>query len=164
VPPGNVGARVSPGSRGNHLPQAGGLPQGREGDLIKTRFGWVKWTMLVFLAMGWLLYVAFLLGVLVLACIVWCVCKLVLWLTDPKLWLAGPPPAVGSRPKAAPVPRKPKAVPLPQRAKVPQVPHRAKVPPVSSDIWPKWTPARRQYMDRELSLWQEQFDALNSRE
>ncbi|UZX02239.1 hypothetical protein F8G81_06130 [Arthrobacter sp. CDRTa11] len=119
--------------------------------------------MLVFLAMGWLLYVAFLLGVLVLAGIVWCVCKLALWLMDPKLWLAGPQPAVGSRPKAAPVPRRPKAAPLPQRAKVPQIPHRAAAE-VTSDIWPKWTPARRQYMDRELSLWQEQFDALNSRE
>ncbi|WP_457966127.1 hypothetical protein M1E17_06045 [Arthrobacter sp. D1-29] len=112
--------------------------------------------------MGWLLYVAFLLGVLVLACIVWCVCKLALWLMDlPRL--TGPTPAVGPRPKVPPVPRKPKAAPLPQRAKVPQVPRRAAAE-VTSDIWPKWTAARRQYMDRELSLWQEQFDALSSRE
>jgi len=34
----------------------------------------------------------------------------------------------------------------------------------ASDIWPKWTPSHRQYMDREQSVWQEQFDALNSRE
>ncbi|WP_181365116.1 hypothetical protein [Arthrobacter sp. HMWF013] len=32
-----------------------------------------------------------------------------------------------------------------------------------SDIWPKWTPAHRRYVDEELALWQEQFDALSSR-
>jgi len=32
----------------------------------------------------------------------------------------------------------------------------------ASEIWPKWTPARRRSVDEELTLWQEQFDALSS--
>jgi len=33
---------------------------------------------------------------------------------------------------------------------------------IKSDIWPRWTPSRRRDVDRELALWQERFDALNS--
>ena len=111
--------------------------------------------MLVFLAIGWLAYIGFLLGALVLASIIWVLCNLVLWLLDLK-------PRLTRRKPAA---RKPAASPRPSprlRPKVSPVRARAEAH-VASDIWPKWTAARRQYMDRELSLWQEQFDALDSR-
>ena len=110
--------------------------------------------MLVFLALGWLAYVGFLLGALVLASIIWVLCNLVLWIADLKPRLTRRRPAV----------RKPAA---PRPSEEPQTqadcgPSRDRQEAHASDIWPKWTPARRQYMDRELSLWQEQFDALNS--
>lgn len=110
--------------------------------------------MLVFLALGWLAYVGFLLGALVLASIIWVLCNLVLWIMDLKPRLtrrkpAAPKPVASPRPKPKP---KPKVAPVSARTEA----------PVSSDIWPKWTAARRQYMDRELSLWQEQFDALDA--
>lgn len=108
--------------------------------------------MLVFLALGWLAYVGFLLGALVLVSIIWVLCNLVLWIMDLKPRLTRRKPAAQ---KPAPIPRpkpKPKVAPVPDRTEA----H------VSSDIWPKWTAARRQYMDRELSLWQEQFDALSA--
>ena len=103
--------------------------------------------MLVFLA--WLAYVAFLLGALILVGIIWALCNLVIRVLDLK-----PRPAPRNKPRLTGP--KPAAKPRPT---VPPVRDRAKAE-VTSDIWPKWTPARRQYMDRELSLWQEQFDAL----
>lgn len=112
--------------------------------------------MLVFLALGWLAYVGFLLAALVLAGIIWVLCNLMLWIADLTTQLTRRKPAVRkpAAPKPAAIPRpKPIAAPVRDRPEA----H------VASDIWPKWTPARRQYMDRELSLWQEQFDALNSR-
>jgi hypothetical protein len=105
--------------------------------------------MLVFLALGWLAYVAFLLGALILVSIIWVLGNLVIWVLDLK-----PRPAPRNKPRLSGP--KPAANPRP---KVPPVRDRAKAE-VTSDIWPKWTPARRQYMNRELSLWQEQFDAL----
>lgn len=111
--------------------------------------------MLVFLALGWLAYAGFLLGALVLAGIIWLLCNVVVWILDLKPRPARPSPAVQKH-----VVRKPVASPRPT-PKVAPVRARAEGT-VSSDIWPKWTAARRQYMDRELSLWQEQFDALDS--
>lgn len=107
--------------------------------------------MLVFLALGWLAYVGFLLGALVLVGIIWVLCNLVLWIMDLKPLLARRK-LVARKPAASP---RPKPIVAPVRAWAEA--H------VASDIWPKWTAARRQYMDRELSLWQEQFDALDSR-
>lgn len=113
--------------------------------------------MLVFLALGWLAYVGFLLGALVLAGIIWVLCNLVLWIMDLKPRLTRQS-LVASKPAAL----KPAAVPRPKPTPtVAPVRDRAE-PHVTSDIWPKWTAARRQYMNRELSLWQEQFDALDA--
>ncbi len=98
--------------------------------------------MLVFLALGWLAYVGFLLDALVLAGIIWVLCNLVLWLLDLKPRLTRRKPAA-RKPAATPSPRpRPKVSPV-------RDPAEAKV---TSEIWPKWTAARRQYMDRELSL------------
>lgn len=107
--------------------------------------------MLVFLALGWLAYVGFLLAALVLVGIIWVLGNLVLWIADLKPRLTRRRPAV----------RKPVANPRPKPI-VASVRDRPEAH-AATDIWPKWTPARRQYMERELSLWQEQFDALASR-
>ncbi len=112
--------------------------------------------MLVFLALGWLAYVGFLFGALVIVGIFWVLCNVVVWLLDLKPRLARRRPAMQK-----PAARKPAARPKPNPVVAP-VRDRPEAH-VASDIWRKWTPARRQYMDRELSLWQEQFDALNSR-
>lgn len=113
--------------------------------------------MLVFLALGWLAYVGFLLGALILASIIWALCNVVIWLMDLKPRLDRRKPAVQK-----PAVRKPAAVPGPKTTPiVARVRDRTEAQ-VASDIWPKWTAARRQYMDRELSDWQEQFDALDA--
>jgi hypothetical protein len=109
--------------------------------------------MLVFLALGWLAYVGFLLGALVLVSIIWALCNLVLWIMDLKPLLARRKPAA----------RKPAAIPRPKPKPVVALVRARAEAHLASDIWPKWTAARRQDMDRELSLWQEQFDALDSR-
>ena len=119
--------------------------------------------MLVFAAIGFLLYIALLLAVLVLAGIAWALSSLGLWVLGLK-----PRP---SQKKVATVRRAPPQVrrSVPDQAlpsATPQVQARAPrvaEAPASSDIWPKWTPAHRRYADQELALWQEQFDALNSR-
>jgi hypothetical protein len=116
--------------------------------------------MLVFLALGWLAYVGFLLGALVLAGIIWVVCNVVVWLLELNPRLARGKPVVQKPAVRKPVPR-PSPSPRPT-PKVAPVRDRTEAH-VASDIWPKWTAARRQYMDRELSDWQEQFDALSSR-
>jgi len=107
--------------------------------------------MLVFLALGWLAYVGFLFAALVLAGIIWVLCNLLLWIADLKPRLTRRK-QIARKPAATPM-RKPIAAPVRDRSDA----------QVVSDIWPKWTPARRQYTERELSLWQEQFDALDSR-
>ena len=119
--------------------------------------------MLVFAAFGFLLYIALLLAVLVLAGIVWALSHLGLWIlglrprpSQKKVASVRPaPPQVRRR---VPAPAPPRAVPQVQA----RAPRAAEVP-APSDIWPKWTPAHRRYVDQELALWQEQFDALNSR-
>jgi hypothetical protein len=101
--------------------------------------------MVLFPVIGLLLWIAFLFAVMVLAGIVWAVCNSALWLMELKVRL--------SRPKAPVVSK---------RQNVPRVPH-----PIEAarepEIWPKWNAAHRQSVDRELSVWQEQFDALTSR-
>ena len=132
-------------------------------DLIQSGVRKVKWTMLVFPAIGLLLYIAFLIAVLVLASIVWALSSLGLWIVGLKprpsqrkvASVRQPPPPVRRR---VPDPAQPWAAPQVQA----RAPRAAEVPP-SSEIWPKWTPAHRRYVDQELALWQEQFDALNSR-
>jgi hypothetical protein len=109
--------------------------------------------VLVVLAIGWLLYLGILLGAMVLAGIVWGLSRLMLWLMEQKPRPTRRRPAASSRPNVRPI-REP--------AK-PRVNVRTE-PKAQSDIWPKWTAARRQDMDLELSLWQQQFDALNSHE
>ena len=119
--------------------------------------------MLVFGAIGFLLYIAVLLAVLVLASIVWALASLGLWILGLKprprqkkvASVRQSPPQVRRR---VPVPAPPRTAPQVQ-SKAP----RAADVPHTSDIWPKSTPAHRRYVDQELALWQEQFDALNSR-
>jgi hypothetical protein len=119
--------------------------------------------MLVFAAFGFLLYIALLLAVLVLAGIFWALSRLGLWVLGlrprpgQKKIASGSqsPPQVQRR---VPAPATPRAAPQVQT----RAPRAADVP-ASPDIWPKWTPAHRRYVDQELALWQEQFDALNSR-
>lgn len=118
--------------------------------------------MLVFPAIGLLLWIAFLLAVLVLASILWALSSLAFWILGLK-----PRPSqkkVTSARRDPPRVQRPVPDPAPTRA-APPVRDRAPRPapaPASSDIWPKWTPAHRRYVDEELALWQEQFDALNS--
>lgn len=112
-------------------------------------------------AIGLLLWISFLLAVMVLCGIVWAVSTVALWLMDPKPRLnkrkgrpnapppkpaVGPAPAVGTTRSAPGVPKRPAAEAQ-----------------VASEIWPKWNVSHRRDVDREKSLWQEQFDALNSR-
>ncbi len=100
---------------------------------------------MLFPAIGLLLYIAFLLVAFVLSGIIWGLCSLILWLMELK------PRSTRRKPPAS------------SRRNVPPVRDRAEAQ-VASDIWPKWTASHRRYMDHELSLWQEQFDALSSRE
>jgi hypothetical protein len=120
--------------------------------------------MLVFPAIGLLLWIAFLLAVLVLSGIVWVLCQLAIGILNvierPRqkkvASVRRDPPRV-QRPVPAPAPPR-TASPVRDRA-----PRPAPAPaPASADIWPKWTPAHRRYADEELALWQEQFDALNA--
>lgn len=132
-------------------------------DLTQSRVRKVKWTMLVFPAIGLLLWIAFLFAALVLCGIVWALCHLALGILSVierprQKKIAGvrrDPPQLQRR---VPVRVPPRAAP-PVRDRAPR-PAQA---PTPSDIWPKWTPAHRRYVDEELALWQEQFDALNSR-
>jgi hypothetical protein len=125
--------------------------------------------MLVFPAIGLLLWIAFLFAVLVISSIVWVFCHLVLWILNvispPRPTKVASVRRVPTRvqphgPDRAP----PRAVPraAPPVSKVAPRPLQAQAP-APSDIWPKWTPAHRRYVHEELALWQEQFDALSSR-
>ncbi|TLM86049.1 hypothetical protein [Pseudarthrobacter sp. NamE5] len=116
-----------------------------------------------FSAIGILLWIAFLIAVLVLSGIIWAAGNLILWVLDLK-----PLPNQRSgrqKPPVAPAvgPRR-NVPPAPAARSVPRVPAPV-APPTQAgpDIWPKWTPSHRLYKARELSLWQEQFDALDSR-
>ena len=121
--------------------------------------------MLVFPAIGLLLWIAFLFAVLVVSGILWSLCHLVLGILNvierPRqkkvASVRRDPPKVQPRgPDRAPPRAVPRAAP-PVRDRAPRA--QAQAP---SGIWPKWTPAHRRYVEEELALWQEQFDALNS--
>jgi hypothetical protein len=120
--------------------------------------------MLVFPAIGLLLWIAFLFAVLVLSGIVWAVCQVALGIMG-VLERPGHAKGKGAAVRGAPAP-------VQRRAPVHVPPHAA--PPVrdrprpaqaqaSAEIWPKWTPAHRRYVNEELAIWQEQFDRLDSR-
>lgn len=99
---------------------------------------------MLFPAIGFVLWIAFLIVAFVLFATIWGLSNVILRLLGLKPRLTGPQAAASPRRNQPPVP----------------VPVQARPPQVEPDIWPKWTPSRRLYMDRELALWQQQFDAL----
>ncbi|TLM81916.1 hypothetical protein FDW83_14360 [Pseudarthrobacter sp. NamE2] len=108
---------------------------------------------------GLFLLVAFLLAILVLCEILWIVGKTVWWLLE---LVDG---TVSARRRASSLSRR-NAMPVSARPGPPGTPP-APVgagPTDPSGIWPKWNASHRRYKDQELALWQEQFDALKSRE
>lgn len=105
----------------------------------------IKWVMvLLFSAMGILLWVAVLLAVMILCGIIWIFCQTM-------LWLMGLTNLATRRIKAA----------TPKRTLPPA--RKPATREITPDIMPKWNAARRRYVDRDLADWQERFDALNSR-
>lgn len=114
-------------------------------SLPQTRVKKIKWDMvLLFSAMGILLWIAVLLAVLVLCGIVWLFCRTMVWLTGLTHLVTHPNVAVASRQNIPPVPKPALRVATP-------------------DLIPKWNAAHRRYVDRDMADWQQQFDALNSR-
>ena len=105
--------------------------------------------MVLFAAIGLLMWIGFLFAAWVLCLILWVLCQSVVWLMDLYAGHA-------RRTKAA----APKRVVQPAR-KAPA--RKPAVREVTSDIMPKWTPAHRRYVARDRADWQEQFDALDSR-
>ncbi|MDQ0757282.1 hypothetical protein QFZ61_003269 [Arthrobacter sp. B3I4] len=114
--------------------------------------------LMIFPAIGILLLIAFLFAAFVFCGILWTLFRLALSLAGIPPRLAGgksPPAAALGAPWSGPQVRRP----------VPSI--RPSAPPptgvtAESTMWPKWNAAHRSYTDREKSLWQEQFDALNS--
>lgn len=119
--------------------------------------------VVIFSAIGLLLWIAVLFAAMVLCGIIWTGCKLILWAMDLRPLLAGP----GTRPKALTRPAVGSIRLVARAPSPPKVPRVQDRPPAqaqpASGIWPKWSPSHRLYKARELSLWQEQFDALDSR-
>ncbi|GAC1502558.1 MAG: hypothetical protein NVS2B15_25150 [Pseudarthrobacter sp.] len=107
---------------------------------------------MLFPAIGLVLWIVFLIVAFVLCATIWGLSNVVLWLLGLKPRLLGPQAAASPR-------RVPPPVSVPAR-NGPRVPVRAGPPQVEPEIWPKWTASRKQYVDRELALWQQQFDAL----
>lgn len=119
--------------------------------------------VVIFSAIGILLWIAVLFAAMVLCGIIWTGCKLILWAMDLKPLPARP----GARPKALARPavgsgRSVQRAPFPPVVARVQDRPRAQAQP-EPGVWPKWSPSHRLYKARELSLWQEQFDALDSR-
>ena len=108
-------------------------------------------------AAGLLLWIGVLLVAMILSGIVWAVCGVMLVLTGLTRGITGTKPRPGAPPKAAAGPTT-NCRRAPERAAA-AVQYESEA---ASDIWPKWDASHRRYMERELSLWQEQFDALNS--
>lgn len=108
-------------------------------------------------AVGLLLWIGVLLVAMILSGIVWAVCGLMLLLTGLTRGITGTKSRPGTLPEAA----------VGARTSCPHVLERSAAAvhyeaEADSDIWPKWNASHRRYMARELSLWQEQFNALNS--
>lgn len=99
---------------------------------------------MLFPAIGLVLWIAFLIVAFVLFATIWGLSNVILRLLGLKPRLTGPQAAASPRRNQPPVPVPVQAGPL----------------QVEPDIWPKWTPSRRLYVDREMALWQQQFDAL----
>jgi hypothetical protein len=126
--------------------------------------------MLVFPAIGLLLWIAFLFVVMVLAGVVWALSRLALGIASfiqrPNQWqgagLLRTPPQVQRR---LPYQAQPQALsPTRETSHLRDRTPRPLPAPAQAEIWPKWTPAHRRYVDEELALWQQQFDALSSRQ
>ena len=107
---------------------------------------------MLFPAIGLVLWIAFLIVAFVLSATIWGLSNVMLWLLGLKPRLTGPHAAASPRRNEPPV-----RVPV---RNGPRIPVQAGPPQVEPEIWPKWTASRRQYMDQELALWQQQFDAL----
>ena len=116
---------------------------------------WIKWAMVLFPAIGFLLWLGFLFAVWVLCLILWFLCHIVVWSVDAYDWHSRRGKAAAPRRKL-PLARKPAA----SERKVTPIPAISETTP---DIIPKWNAAHRRYVDRNLADWQEQFDALNHR-
>jgi hypothetical protein len=109
-----------------------------------------------------MLWIAFLFVVMVLAGVVWALSKLGLGILS---FIQRPDQEQGAAVRRTP-PHVQRLLPrqAPPQALAPvrdRTPRPVQAPP-QAEIWPKWTPAHRRYVDEELALWQEQFDALNS--
>ncbi|MDR7161366.1 hypothetical protein [Arthrobacter sp. BE255] len=105
--------------------------------------------MVLFPAIGLLIWIGFLFAVWVLCIILWLLCQTVVWLLDLHAGHARRTKASGPK----------RVVPPARKAPARKPAYRG----VTSDIMPKWTPAHRRYVDRDRADWQEQFDTLNSR-
>ena len=128
--------------------------------------------LVIALAFGLALWVAFLLAMLVLSGIVWAVCNLCLGIAylvelpgRKKRKAAGTTGAPAKVQRRAPALAPARAAQPARERPQPPSQNRRQRPAqalAASEIWPKWTPARRRSVDEELTLWQEQFDALSS--
>jgi hypothetical protein len=123
--------------------------------------------VVLFSAMGILLWVGFLLALAVLFGVIWVVGHTIIGIVS----LVG----LATRPKAVAGPNRnvrpaPRPIAPPRNATPARKPHAPKppapklpAPELTPDIMPKWNAAHRRYVDRSLADWQEQFDALNRR-
>ncbi|PNI09410.1 hypothetical protein CXX84_03855 [Arthrobacter sp. AFG7.2] len=115
-------------------------------------------------AIGLLLWIDVLLGALVLAGILWAAFGLIVGLANFAHLLIGGKSRPSVERKTATGPKRivPRAPPPPQVTRAPGLAESGSK--VASEIWPKWNTSHRRYVEGEKSHWQEQFDALNSRE
>lgn len=115
-------------------------------------------------AIGLLLWIGVLLGAVVLVGILWAAFGLVVGLVNlVHLLIRGNTrPSVRRKAAAGPNRNVHRAPPPPQatRAPGPAEPDSK----ATSEIWPKWNTSHRRYVEGEKSHWQDQFDALISRE
>ena len=124
----------------------------------------IKLAMVVlFSAIGILLWVGVLFAVMVLCGVVWLFCQTMLGITAFVSALTrpnrlAPPSSRTIRPAPKPV-APPRNVPPTPKPPV-QKPAATEVMP---DLIPKWTAAHRRYVNQDLADWQKQFDSLNSR-
>lgn len=113
--------------------------------------------MVLFPAIGLLLWIAFLFAAWVLCLVLWLLCQIVVWSTDAYAWRSRRKKATAPARNIPPA-RKPAAAK--RNATLAPKPGALEITP---DIMPKWNAAHRRYVDRDLADWQEQFDSLNSR-
>ncbi len=118
--------------------------------------------VVLFSAMGILLWIGLLLAAFVFFGVVWLFCQTMLWITGLVSSAARPKVTAGPNRNARPAPRPvapPRSATPARKPPAPKPP----VPELTPDIMPKWNAAHRRYVDRDLADWQEQFDALNRR-